>query len=261
MLFSQISWVHSEPESSTAQDRALAFIETVLPIETAKFGVELKVDGNASEIPVELDTHGVSFGGEDEILIYFLGSKVGTLDYLDVILAVRNNTIYRGAVDLHTGPNVGQSSLNDATAIFLTRYQDYSGLDSTAMVEMLSNADLTHDTSKSSGNLTMITQHNPDGTTLLSWAYPNGSDYVVFDISFKNNFPVSFHDERQVQIIGYTYTPNPSLMPATTAVKDGWSDWSLAVAAIAVTGVLLAVVALVIKKTRRRHNAIKTQGT
>lgn len=213
MVSGQI-WV-VQADSSTAQDRALAFIENVLPLHIDKFGIELKIDDYAADIPKEINTHNISFNSEDKVLIYFLGSRIGTMDWLNVILGVRNNTIYKCAVDLHTGPDFGQSSLKEAVTIFLTRYQTYSGLNTTAMVNMLS-FDLTHDATKTSGNLTMTIQHSgaSGDTTEFTWIYPNGSDYVAFDVSFQNNFPVSFCDERQI--------PSTSLTPTPTVPEFSW---------------------------------------
>ncbi|MFA7398789.1 MAG: hypothetical protein WC046_09940 [Candidatus Bathyarchaeia archaeon] len=210
MISGQI-WV-VQADSSTVQDRALAYIENVLPLHIDKFGIKLMIDGYATDIPEELNTHNISFNNDDKILIYFLGSRVGTMDTLNVIFAVRNNTIYKCAVDLHTGPAFGQSSLKEAVTLFLTRYQTYSGLNTTAMVNMLSS-DLAHDATITSGNLTMTIQHTgaSSDTTEFTWIYPNGSDYVAFDISFQNNFPVSFYDGRQ-------FPSNPLTAPALSII-------------------------------------------
>lgn len=207
MVSGQIGVVHSA--SSSVQDRAIAFIENVLPIDSSKFGIELKIDGNATDIPKEIDLNNISFSNEDKVLIYFLGSRVGTMDSLNVVLAVRNNTIYQGAIDLHTGPRVGQSSLNEAATIFLTRYQEYSGLDSTEMISMFTNVDLAQNASITLGSLTMTinrTDASPFANTEIRWVF---QDSLMFDVSFQNNFPVSFYDERQIP--STTPTPTPTV--------------------------------------------------
>jgi hypothetical protein len=131
---------------------------------------------------------------------------MGTMDSLNVILAVRNNVVYQFAVDnLATGPNVGQSSLNQAATIFLTRYQEYSGLDSTEMINILSNVDLAKNTRITLGNLTMAI-NRMDTSTEIQWAFP---DARAFNVSFQNNFPVSFYDERQIP----STTPIPTQLP------------------------------------------------
>ena len=251
MMSGQI-WV-VQADSSTAQDRALAFIENVLPLHIDKFGIELKIDGYAADIPKEINTHNISFDSEDKVLIYYLGSRVGTMDSLNVILAVRNNTIYQCAVDLHTGPDVGQSSLKDAVTIFLTRYQNYSGLDSTAMVDMVSDIDLAQDISVTSGNLTMTIQHTgaAGDTTEFRWIYPDGSGYVAFDVSFQNNFPVSLRHEHPISIDEIPSNPTSIPIPTITnspSSSTGYSDWGLTVAVITVIIVILAVAVVMIKK-------------
>ena len=159
----------------------------------------------------------------------------------------------KSAVDLHTGPDVGQSSLKDAVTIFLTRYQNYSGLDSTAMVDMLSNVDLTQDTGVTSGNLTMTIQHTgaSGDTTEFRWIYPNGSDHVAFDVSFQNNFPVSFRHEHPISIeeipSNPTSTPTPTITNSPTSTTS-YSDWGLTVAVITVIIAILAVAVVMIKK-------------
>lgn len=231
LIMSGQIWV-AQADSSTAQDKALAYIENVLPLNIDKFQIKLKIDGYAADIPQELDTHNISFDSEDKILIYYVGSRVGTMDTLNVIFAVRNDTIYKCAVHLNTGPDVGQSSLKEAATIFLTRYQTYSGLNTTAMANMLSS-DLTHDATITSGNLTMTIQHTgaSGGTTEFTWIYPNGNNYFAFEVSFQNNFPVSFYDERQIPTTKPTPTaptgtintgphmPEPEPFPTTIVVS------------------------------------------
>lgn len=254
MVLGQVWVVHAD--SSTAHDRALTYIENVLPLNIDKFGIELKIDGYATDIPAELNTHNIRFNNEDKILIYFLGSRVGTLDYLNVILAVRNNTIYQCAVDLHTGPDIGQSSLNDAVTIFLTRYHEYSGLDSKAMVDMVKTVDLTQDTIITSGNLTMTIQHTGDSsdTTEFCWIYPAGNSYATFNVYFFNNFPVSFSHETSISIDEIPSNPTPMPTPTLTispTSTHSYSDWGLTGAIITVTITILAVAIAIIKRRRK----------
>ncbi len=259
MILGQIFVVHAD--SSTVQNRALDFIENVLPINSDKFGIKLKIDGYAADIPAELDTHNMSFDSEDKVLIYFLGSRVGTLDYLNVILAAKNNTIYQCAVDLHTGPDIGQASLKEAVTIFLTRYQEYSGLDSKAMVDMVKDVDLTQDTSIISGNLTMTIQHT--GTsgdmTEFRWIYPDGSSYVTFDVSFLNNFPISFSHKNPISIDEIPSYPTPmptSIITFSPTSTNSYSDWGLIGMVIMIIIVIFTVAIAMIKK-KRLNQAIR----
>ena len=73
--------------STTTQDRALAFIENILPIDSNKWHIELKVDSVASDIQARehLDMNNIYAAENDRVLIYFLGSMVGTADSIEVI--------------------------------------------------------------------------------------------------------------------------------------------------------------------------------
>jgi hypothetical protein len=243
--------------SSTAQDRAVAFIENVLPIDSSKFFIELKSD-SVPDKPVFFTNPNISFGGNgDQVLVYSLASKMGTMDWLTVILAVRNNIVYQCAVDdLATGPNVGQSSLNEAATIFLTRYHNYSGLDSTEMINMLSNIDFSQNASIPLGNLTM-TINRTDASTAFNWVF---HDSRKFDVSFQNNFPVSFYDERQIPSIVPTQTPTTTQFPTINAGAEPPNPEPLStmlVTAVTLVVVLAVVAGLLVYHKKRKHNLVK----
>src|SRR5665647_1216020 len=71
--------------SSSTQDSALAFIENVLPIDSTQWNIELKVDGNTTDINARTDrilqNHNITTKDGDKILRYDLASMVGTADY------------------------------------------------------------------------------------------------------------------------------------------------------------------------------------
>jgi len=161
-------------------------------------------------------------------------------------------------VDLNTGPDVGQSSLKEAATIFLTRYQTYSGLNTTAMVNMLSS-DLTHDATLTSGNLTMTIQHTcaSGGTTEFTWIYPNGNNYFAFEVCFQNNFPVSFYDERQIP----TTKPTPTQFPTNNIGPEPPQTEPLLTTLVIGSVIVVAVVGLgllVYFKTRHPKSGAKT---
>ncbi len=202
--------------SSTAQDRALAFIEDVLPIDSSKWNIELKVDGNATGTREHLDMNNISASENDRVLIYFLGSMVGTADSIEVIFIIRDSTFLQGVMNIDNSPTYRQTyrqfvtSINDDNVTnFLAKYQSWSGLDSTKMIEMLSNLNITENKSISSNNILMTVQHPSDDKTELSWTFLNGSDSREFRVSFQKDFPVSFYDERQISSI--TPTPTPTV--------------------------------------------------
>jgi hypothetical protein len=169
------------------------------------------------------------------------------MDSLNVVLAVRNNTIYQGSIDLHTGPRVGQSSLNEAATIFLTRYQEYSGLDSTEMINLVSNFDLAQNTQITLGNLTM-TINRMDTSTEIRWVFP---DARAFNVSFRNNFPVSFYDERQIP----STTPTPTQVPTinTGPEPPKTEPFLTTLVIVIVVSVAVAGISLLVYLKKYRH--------
>ena len=85
MASGQICVIHS---AFSHQDRALVFIENVLPITSTQWHIELKVDGNSTDKQVleRLNMNNISVCNSDKVLICFFGSKVGTADSLEIIL-------------------------------------------------------------------------------------------------------------------------------------------------------------------------------
>jgi hypothetical protein len=196
--------LQSLASASTSQDRAMDFIENVLPIDSNQWHIELKVEGNASDVS-RLDKYNISVRDDDKVLIYFLASMVGTADGIDVNFVIRENQFIYGIIDIDYAPSysVFGRPLEIANVTdFLAKYQSWSELDSTEMVEMLSNVDIAQNTTLSSSNLTMsITRI--DSTAKISWTFP---DSHRFEISFKNHFPTYFYDDREIDS---NTTPTP----------------------------------------------------
>ena len=240
--------------SPSGQNGALAFIENVLPTDISKFNIELKVDGNASDISRELGTHG-DLTKNDRVLIYFLGSMVGTADSLDVIFVIRDNIFFQGVVDIDHAPSYGE--FGEATKVddvkdFLLNYQNWSGLDSTKMVEMLSNIDLAQDVNISSGDLTMTIQNTDVSNNLMEirWANASSGVNVEFDVSFKKEFPVSFYDERQ--ILSSTPTSMPTINTGPEPPQTEPFPTTFAVVTILLVAVLVAVLLIYFMKRRQK---------
>ena len=200
----QICSVHS---ATSDQDRAMDFIENVLPINPAQWHTELKVVGNASDIN-RLAAYNIVVDDDDKALIYFLGSMVGTADGIDVIFIVRENHYFsQGIIDISNAPSYSSSSrpLEVANVTnFLDKYQSWSGLDSAKMIETLSDANLSQNSSVSLSDITMNISRI-DKSTKLSWSF---IDLRKFEVSFQNYFPTGFYDERQLTLMS---TPTPTI--------------------------------------------------
>jgi hypothetical protein len=246
----QICVVHSA--SSSEQNRALAFIENVLPIDSTQWLIELKVDGNATDTQVRqrLDINNLSVSNGDNVLIYFLGSMVGTADSLEVVLVIRENNFYQGAVNIDNAPSYNsfghQLEVADITN-FLANYQRWSGSDSTKKIETLKNFDIAQNTSISSGNLTMSIDRT-DASTAISWVL---QDSRIFNVSFKNNFPVSFYDERQIPSITSTPTQFPKINTgAEPPQTESFPTTIIAAVALVVVSAVAAGLLVYLKKRR-----------
>jgi hypothetical protein len=220
MMSGQIWVVHS---TSSTQDRALAFIEDVLPIDSTQWNIELKVDGNTTDIDARTDlimqNHNVTTKDGDKILRYGLASMVGTADYLNFIFIIRENNFFQGIMDIDHAPtfNTYGRPLEMANITnYLTNYQSWSGLDSTKMIETLSNVDLAQNSSISLGNLTM-SMNRMDDSTKIRWVFP---DLRKFEVSFQNYFLTSFYDERQIPSIVPTQTPNTTQLPTINTCPE-----------------------------------------
>jgi hypothetical protein len=252
----QICVVHSA--SSSDQDRALAFIENVLPMDISKFNIELKVDSNATDIPKELGTHS-NFAKNDRVLIYYLGSMVGTADGLDVIFVIRGNTFFQGVVDIDHAPSYnefGGSTKVDNIKNFLLNYQNWSGLDSTKMVEMLSNIDVAQDINVSLGDLTMAIQNTDVSNNLMEirWANASHGTDLDFDVSFKKGFPVSFYDERQ--FLSSTPTSMPTINTGPEPPQTEPFSTTFAVASILLVAALVAGLLIYFMKRRQKATQV-----
>ena len=254
----QICVVHSA--SSSEQNSALVFIENVLPIDSTQWHIELKVDGNATDTQVRqrLDINNIYVSNSDNVLIYFLGSMVGTADSLEVILVIRENNFYQGVVNIDDAPSYNsfghQLEVANITN-FLANYQGWSGSDSTKMIETLSNVDIAQNASISSGNLTMSINRT-DASTAIHWVF---QDSRIFDVSFQNNFPVSFYDERQIHSIIPTPTPTTTQHPTNNTGAElpqtEPSPTTIIVAVAFVIALAVAIGLLVYEKKHKRRFA------
>lgn len=241
--------------SPATQDRALAFIEDVLPIDSAKWYIELVADGNASDMQVRelLNRHNISAADNDKVLIYFLASKVGTADGLEATFIIRENNFFQAVINIDNAPSYndfgGQIEKADLTS-FLAKYQSWSGLDSTKMNEMLSNINIAENTIISYNDMTMNIEHTSASydRTELSWTFLNESDSREFRITFQKDFPVGFRDERQVSPSNSSITPAPTI--ASSPTSNDYVALSLTVAVIIVVIVISVSLALLVKKKR-----------
>ena len=199
---------NSSVEQTRVEDKALRFIEDVLPFDSAQYNITLQSYG-VPKLPDLGSTQPIN--GEQEILTYTLESKDSTID---VICTIQNNGVSMVNADLVKGTLVNEktySNLVDATTGFLQKYQTHSTMDSTKMIDILSNVKSVENTTITSDTLKLTVNHiNTTGTVFgdsvsFRWVQTfNGCEYLSLSISFKNGVFSGFIDRRVSYKIGDT---------------------------------------------------------
>jgi len=229
-------------EQTTAQDQARAFIENALPVDLSKYNITLTNHSTLNETAIAEAT-GLSPSNNRVIdtVRYTLSSEESTVD---VICKIENNVVRYCHIYPKNGSVISNEQYTnplDAVKSFLEKYQNYTKIDSTNLIELLDNVDITKDSSITVGN-TKLTITNTlfagEDLTKFKWAYTvNGVDYTSLQVSFqKNGIFDSFRDTRAVYTIGDTsinisseqaieialnYLPSYSYeMPYNTMVSD-----------------------------------------
>jgi hypothetical protein len=81
-----------------------------------------------------------------------------------------------------------------------------------------------------------------DASTAISWVF---QDSRTFSVSFQNNFPVSFYDERQIHSIVPTPTPTTTQLPTiNTGAEPPQTEPFPTLLVVAVIVAVFAVVAV-----------------
>lgn len=211
------------PPVSVTQKKGLVFIENVLPLDISKYNVTFKPPFappplNATEL----------------IETYSLESDESTLD---VICTFENNVLRICMIDVKKGSVIGDrpyaSKIDEATS-FLMKYENYTHIYSTEMINILSNLDLTKNTTVTSGNfkLTVSNGEFPKGTktTSFNWKYVfNNCEYTGLNINFDNGTFAGLSDTRGLYTIGNT-TVNVSMRQAINAAMKYIKTYSYKIA-------------------------------
>jgi hypothetical protein len=257
IVFSQICVVCSEADA--IQDKALAFIEDVLPIDSAKWKIKHVVDSSQTDTLAGLYINNISVAENDKVFIYFLASKVGTPDGVYVFFIIKDGAFRQGVINIDNSPSYLQTYRRFVTSIslanvsdFLVTYSQWSGLDSTKMIELLSSVDITENAKVSSTGIAMTINHN-DVYTDVCWVFEGSTEFTV---SFRRDFPVSFFDERSVSSNAPTHTSTESSSPPTatgnspisTPILSDWGPIATIMTSIAIVTISLLVVMMYLRK-------------
>ena len=194
---------------TNAREKALTFIENVLPIDSSRYLITLRSYG-VSELP-DIGSYKQTDAGLGETVTYTLKTADSVVD---VICAIKNDVLYSCNVYVVNGSIIADRSYDDtidAVKSFLGKYQTYSNLDQTEMIGMLSNVDPTKNATINSGSLKLIVTHKDLSGTVFGdsinfcWVRTfNGCDYPAVNLVFRDGVFSSIIDQHAIYSIGDT---------------------------------------------------------
>ncbi len=207
VVVQQLPFAESKDSAvSVGQKIALDFIENVLPIDTSRYNISLENSGK----PLS-SSNGSIAANENELLTYSLKSENNTLN---VICEIRNGVLTYVALDNKRGYIISDSQYSNITetaVTFLQKYQEFSGLNSTLLFDLLRDINPAENATLMSGNLKLEVKHaDLTGTAFgdsvqFRWMQSfNGCDYRYVVMGFKDGFFSMIGDDRQVYSIGDT---------------------------------------------------------
>ena len=173
---------HTIRANQTSQDKAMDFMENVLPINTSKYTITLRIDTAAKGRSL--------FNYNISDLQYEL-SRGSSRVYVD--FRIENDIISCCTIYPREGPvitNKQYSNLHDAVADFLKTYQTYSKIDSNKLLSMLDDVNITEDSTITIENtkLTITTTLYPSlGRNVITFKWVqviNGVEYPSLELTF-----------------------------------------------------------------------------
>lgn len=218
---------------STAPEKALAFIENVLPIDSSQYDIKLSNYGvpNLPDIGVDKQNDRL-YTEKAEIITYSLESKDSAMN---IVCTVYDGVLYQSQIGAQKGPVIADktyANVADVAKSFLDKYQVYSKLDSTEMTAMLSNVDPTKNTTITSGTLTLTITHKYAPETSFGdsidfrWVRTiNGCEYLLIDAVFRDGTFSGFIDHRARYPVGDT-TVNISKEQAIAIAMEHIKNYS-----------------------------------
>jgi len=210
----------------TNQEKAMDFMEKMLPIELSEYTINLKFDSTLSDIPLP---SGYEKKGDD--LLYHLNSENSkvyvSLEIVKGIISYCNIQEVEGQAIT----NKQYDSMYDAVTSFLEAYQAYTKIDSTNLATMLNNIDLTKNSTITTENtkLTIKSQiFGQDHLTNFRWEHTiNDTPYNYLDLTFDSvtYLFLSVLDTRAIYTIGDT-SINISVDQAIDIALEGLKSYS-----------------------------------
>ena len=209
-------------QTTAAQDKAMNIIENVMSVDLSKYTIDLQSSDIMDGIPLANDNRKITTlryaltplednGDEDSAIeVYFTVEKDVLTSYftLPVSSQVITTTQY--------------ANQKAAVKGFLEKYQTYTNIDSTNLITMLDDADLTQKTTITKENTKLIVS----GAN-LRWTYTvNGADYTALEISVNTGgFVRQVYDTRALYTIGDT-SVNISMEQAVDIAIENLQSYS-----------------------------------
>lgn len=197
-------------EKASDNEKVIAFIKNVLPIDISCYNISLKFR-NSEEYQ----------GYPREIGQYLLEAENSTLD---IIYTYENNVLWQCSMYITKGSVISDRqypNITDAATWFLLKYQNYTHIDLAEMITMLTNVDPNTNMTITSGNLKLTVTYQALSNTVFGdaanfrWVRTfNGCDYTALDLSFRNGIFSGLVDHTQLYSIGNTAV-NLSMQQAT----------------------------------------------
>lgn len=177
-----------------AEDIKTGFIDKVLPFDRSKHTVT--------------STYSEGKNGASDIAHYTLES---TESIIVVNCYIQNNVLYGCSLFTKEGQILSDReyySLTDSVISFLEKYAEYTGKDSTKLINMVAAADISKDLTVISDNTKFTIKKQFSMNTELTtfcWADTfNGADYTYLQVGFRNGTFGGFVDTRVKYSIGDT---------------------------------------------------------
>jgi len=209
---------------STASDKALAFIENVLPFDSERYSVALTNYG-VTKLP-DLGLAQPIYG-KQETVTYTLESEDSEVNVKCTLQDGILHICYMRTINGSFISDRKYSNVTDAAVSFLQKYQsnflqkyhssskkdstEISNIDSTEMLTTLTNVDPTENRVIRSGNLKLTVTHKDqtgtwfgDTINFLWVRVINGCEYPVLYLTFRDGVFSTLIDSRQVYSIGDT---------------------------------------------------------
>ena len=219
--FSSPPFSDQTPKDSPSNHKTLIFIKNVLLLDTFRYNITLKQCRTEEYNGYIIETGQYTLEAEDSIL--------------DLIYTIENNVLWSCSLYNKNGSVIkdhAYASINDAAIGFLTKYQNYTNIDSTKMIDMLSSVDPTKNATITSGSLKLTITHKDlvhtwfGDSVNFRWVNTyNGCDYLLVDLGFRDGILSNLVDHRQLYSIGDT-TVNISMKQAIEIAMKRIQDYS-----------------------------------